>query len=158
MGRMYSITFQAQSITTANADYDLFEIAPADDKPVALHWVSLGQTTELGDSAEEQLRIAIIRGHATGGNGSAATVAAFDPNGAAAGAVCETVGSTIASAGSPVTLAEHVFNVRIGLDLLFPPECRPYCTQGQTLLTVRLMSTVADDLTMSGTCYFEEVV
>lgn len=157
MGRCYSLTFQAQTIANASGDYDLFEIAPADDKPVALHWLHLGQTSELGDAAEEQLRVAVIRGHATGGNGTSTTARPLNPNDTAAGATCETVGSTIASGGTAITICEHVFNIRAGLDLIWTPELRPVASQADTLIVVRLMAAVADDLTMSGTLYFEEI-
>lgn len=160
MGRMYTLTFQAQSITTANGDYDLFEIDPADDKPVALHWLHLGQITELGDAAEEQLRISVVRGHTSTGNGTSTTPRPLIHADTASGATCETVGSTIASAGTAVTLCEHVWNVRSPLDIIWTPETRPTCADTEGLIVVRLMSTVADDITsgLSGTLYFEELV
>ena len=36
------------------AAQDLFEIAPADDKPVEILGIELGQTSDSGDAADEQ--------------------------------------------------------------------------------------------------------
>lgn len=155
-GRMYTLSFDNQSITTANADYDFFEIDPAAEKPVCLHALHLGQTSELGDAAEEQLRIAVIRGHTSSGNGTSTTARPMltgDPAFSGAG---ETVGSTIASAGTGVTLWEFVWNIRIPLDYIWTPEGRPW-SSGADLIVVRMLSTLADDATLSGTLLFEEL-
>jgi len=158
VGRVYTLTFDGSTIAAASGDYDLFEIAPADDNPVALHGLHLGQTSELGDAAEEQMRVSIVRGNATGGNGAATTPRPLNPNDVAAAAVCETVGSTPASTGTPLTLDIHTFNLRAGLEVWWPPECRPKATQAQGLIVVRMLTTVADDITLAGTLYFEELV
>lgn len=158
MGRPYSLAFQAQTIAAASGDYDLFEISPADDRPIRLHHLHLGQTSELGDAQEEELRIAIVRGHATTGNGTSTTPAKISPGDAASVATCKTVGSTIASAGTAVTLDEHIWNIRSPFELIWLPEDRPVVSQAEGLLVVRLMAAVADDMTMSGTLYFEEMV
>lgn len=157
MGRMYSISFVAQSIANASGDYDLFEIAPADDKPVILHELRLHQTTELGDAAEEVLTLKVVRGHSTGSNGTSTTPRPLSPNDTAAGAACETVGSTIASAGTGVDLFVAGWNVRVPFEKIWTPQARPVCTQAETLLVVRMTTTVADDLTMGGDLVFEEL-
>lgn len=158
MGRVYSLSFAAQTIANASGDYDLFELAPAANVPIALHGLHIGQTSEVGDAAEELLNVSIVRGHATGGNGTSATPRPMNPGDAAAAAVCETIATTPASSGTGVTLDVHSFNVRAGLELWWPPECRPACSAAQTLIVVRLLTTVADDLTMSATLYFEELL
>ncbi len=66
MGRVYSVNFENVAVTALQ---DLFEISPADDKPVRILGLFLSQSTELGDAAEEMLRIQVIRGHNTGGSG-----------------------------------------------------------------------------------------
>jgi len=157
VGRVYSLIFAAASIANASGDYDLFEIAPAANVPVALHGIHLGQTSELGDASEEQLTVSVVRGHATGGNGSATTARPMLAGDSAAAAACETIATTPASAGTGVTLDVHTFNIRAGLEVWWPPEVRPVCSAAQTLIVVRLLTTVADDLTMNGTLYFEEL-
>jgi hypothetical protein len=155
MGRLYAITFENVAVT---ASQDLFEIAPADDKPVCIHACYLSQSTELGDAAEEQLRIKIIRGHATSGSGGTApTPAPLNPADAAAGFVAEVNNTTIASTGTAVDLHAETFNVRSGWVYMPTPEARPGASQGNTTLVVRLMAAPADSVTMSGTLIVEEL-
>lgn len=157
-GRLYSISFVAQTIANASGDYDLFEIDPADDKPVALHELRLHQTSELGDAAEEILTIKVVRGHTTTGNGTATTPRPMKHADTAAGAVCETVGSTIASTGTGVDLYVGGMNVRVPFEKIWTPDARPTCADTEGLIVVRMTTTVADDLTMSGDLIFEELV
>lgn len=157
MFRVYSIEFDNQTLTNANGDHDLFELAPADDTPIRILGVSVQNVSEIGDAQEEHLRWRVIRGHATTGNGTSTTPRPMDSNDAAADTVCETFGSTIASAGTAVNLHSGAFNLRVGLDYWWPPESRPRCSQVDGLIVVRMMSTVTDDVTISGTLYFAEV-
>src|SRR5574343_104764 len=64
MGRIYSVSYTG-TITNAGGDTDLLEILPADDKPVKLRGFTLSQISEVGDAAEEGLRISVIRLPAT---------------------------------------------------------------------------------------------
>lgn len=151
MPRCYTVEFEAQTIAAASGDYDLFEITPATNKPIELVALELGQSTELGDAAEEQLRLRIIRGHATSGNGTATTPRPVSPNDSAAGFTAETVGSTIASTGTAINLLSTTFNVRSGYQWgPVPNGMGIWCSAGETTIVVRLMAAVADDLTMSG--------
>lgn len=155
MGRRYAVTFENVAVTAAQ---DFFEISPADDKPVRLLGILLGQSSDAGDAADELLRVTVIRGHATGGSGgSTATPAPLNPSDAAAGAAAEINNTTIASTGTTVTLLSDCFNVRAGYQVWFPPECTPEATQTNTTIVVRLMAAPADSLTMNGTLYFEEI-
>lgn len=156
MSRLYAVTFANVAVTALQ---DLFYLAPADDKPVILHECRLSQTTELGDAAEEQLRISIVRGHTTvGSGGSAFTPLALNPSDAAAGATARINDTTIASAGTAATLLADAMNVRSGWLWLPTPECRPMVTQGAgTTIVVRLLANPADSVTMGGTLIFEEL-
>jgi len=155
MGRMYAVTFENVAVTAAQ---DFFELSPADDKPIKIHMIVLSQSTELGDAAEEQLRIKIIRGHTTSGSGGTApTPAPLDPAGAAAGCAAEVNNTTIASAGTTVDLHAECFNVRSGWLYIPIPECMIKATQANTTIVVRLMAAPADSITMSGTLIFEEM-
>src|SRR6187551_2700574 len=112
MGRVYTVPLQ---LTAYTAQIDLFDIAPADDKPVILHAIYLGQTTELADAAEEQLGIQIIRGFATvGSGGSSVTATPVNPSDTAAGATCRTGDTTIAVVGGGATTHIHAdtWNIR----------------------------------------------
>jgi hypothetical protein len=152
---MYTISFEGVAVT---AQVDFFEITPADDKPVAVHGILLSQSSDVGDAAEEMLRVEFIRGHSTGGSGGAApTPIPLDPNDTAAGLAAETNNTTIASVGTPVVLLALAFNIRQGLEHYFPPECRPKVSQANTTLVARLMAAPADSLTISGTLFVEEL-
>lgn len=152
--RFYAVTFENVAVTAAQ---DFFELGAADDKPVRLAALYLSQSTEVGDAAEEMLRVKIIRGHATSGSGgSAATPVPLRPGDAAAGFSAEVNNTTIASAGTAVDLHAETFNVRSGLAYVPPPDQRPQAIQGG-LLVVRLMAAPADSVTMSGTAIVEEL-
>jgi hypothetical protein len=152
--RTYSVVFDNVAVTAAQ---DFFEITPADDKPVELLGLLLAQSSDTGDAAEEILRYSIVRGHATSGSGGTApTPRPLDRRGSAAGFTAEVNNTTIASAGTGVTLLHDCFNVRAGLQVWFPPECYPEASQGDTTIVVRLLSTPADSLTMSGTLFLRE--
>lgn len=155
MGRMYSVTFTPTAITT---QVDAFEVQPADDKPVRLHALFLGQTTEFGDAAEEQLSIQIIRGYtATGSGGSTATPSPLNPADAAAGFVAETLNTTVATTGTALVLFADSWNVRAGYPLIFTPEMQPMASQANTTIVVRIATTPADSITITGTLIVEEL-
>lgn len=154
-GRMYSVNFDGTAVTVAA---DLFEIAPADDKACVVHAIFIGQSTELGDAAEEQLRVRLIRGHTTSGSGgSANTPTPLNPSDTAAGFAAETCNTTAASAGTGVFLHSDTFNVRTGWMYIPTPEARPIVTQVQGTLVLRLSAAPTDSVAFSGTMIVEEL-
>lgn len=153
-GRTYSVIFSAVAVTAAQ---DLFEVTPADDKPVEIVGIELGQSSDAGDAADELLQISIIRGHTTSGSGgSAPTPVSMNPNSAAAGFTAEVNNTTVASAGTTTTLHTGCWNVRAGYINWFPEGCRPTAGQGNTTIVVR-QTAPADAITMSGTLYVREL-
>ena len=84
--------------------------------------VHLWQLTDLGDAQEEVLRVEFVRGNTTSGSGGQTTVLvptnSFDSAATMAGEVMNT---TVASAGTPVSLAPQGWNIRIPLDYPIPP-------------------------------------
>jgi hypothetical protein len=160
MGRIYAITHQG-TITNAGGDVDLLELLPADDKPVKLRGFSLAQISEVGDAAEEGLRISVMRLPATvtsGSGGSTPTPVPVDSADAAAGVAAETGNATVATtSGTAVTLAEFGWNIRNSpYDFWWPDErfC-PKAKQGEGLV-VRQQTTAADDYTGCFTFWVEE--
>lgn len=154
MDRVYTVEFEA---VTVSAQVDFFELTPADDKPVEVVGIFLGQSSDVGDAASEILRWRVIRGHTTGGSGGAApTPRPLNRSGVAAGFAAETCNTTIASVGSPVNLHSDVFHVATGLQLWLPETCEWEASQADTTIVVRLMAAPADALTMSGTLYVRE--
>ena len=155
-GRIYTVNFENVSVT---ASQDLFELTPADDKPVEIVGLFLTQTgnSDVGDAAEEMLRFSIIRGHATGGSGGTApTPRPVKRTDAAAGFASEVNNTTIASTGTAVTLHADAFNVRAGYMNWWPPGTEPEASQGDTTIVVRLLAAPADAITLSGTLYVVE--
>ncbi len=154
LGRIYAVTFSAVAVTAAQ---DLFEITPASNRPIEIVGIELGQTSDAGDAQDEQLQISIVRGHTTSGSGgSAPTPAALSPLNTAAGFTAEANNTTIASAGTTVTLHVAAWNVRAGYINWFPEECRPSATSTNTTIVVR-QTAPADSITMSGTLYVREL-
>ena len=154
---IYTVSFDQQSFTAANGDYDFFELTPADDKPLEIVAIFIGNKTEVGDAQEEMVAWSVVRGNATTGNGTSTTPRPLDPSDGAASFTAETVASTPASTGSPVNLHVDTFNIRTGLQIIFPPDMRPKVSQADTLLCVRLLTALADDATLSGTLYVREL-
>jgi hypothetical protein len=159
MGRIYTVSFAA-TVTNAGGDTDLLEILPAAEKPVKLRGFSLAQTSEVGDTAEEGLRISVIRLPATvtGGNGTATTPRPMDSANAAAGATCETNGTTVATtSGTAITLAEYGWNIRNSpYEVWYPDDSfAPKAKNGEALV-VRQQTTAADDYSAAMTFWIEE--
>lgn len=160
MGRIYSVIHQG-TITNAGGDNDLIEILPADDKPIKLRGFLLSQISEVGDTAEEGLRISVIRLPATvtsGSGGSAPTPAPMDSANSAAGAATETGNTTVATtSGTAVTLMELGWNERNSPYEWWAPDAdfAPKCKQGEAIV-VRMQTTPADDFTGCFTFWIEE--
>jgi hypothetical protein len=158
MPRLYTAEFENQTIAAASGDYDLFSVDAATDKPIEVIGISLEQMSELGDAAEEQLRLRVIRGHTTASSGGAApTPRPVSPDDAAAGFTARTNDSTIASAGTAVNLMSRGWNIRAPFEWWAPYQGGGFWTSGSSLLVVRLMAAVADDIVgMSGTIWVNE--
>ena len=58
MARIYFVPYTG-TITNAGGNTDLFSIQPADDIPIRLRGFVLGNVSEVGDAAEEALRITV---------------------------------------------------------------------------------------------------
>jgi hypothetical protein len=158
MGRVYSISFDGVTVTNSGGDADLFELLPAAGKPCKLLGLMLAVSSETGDAAEEILRIKVMRLPATvtGGNGTSVTPRPMLTSDPASGATCEYNGATVATtSGTAVDLHADAFNVRSGYQLWWTPETAPVFINAEGAV-VRMTSTVADDVTMTGTLYFEE--
>jgi hypothetical protein len=152
--RVYTVEFEAVAVTVA---VDLFELTPADDKPIEVIGIFLSQSSDVGDAAAEILRWRVIRGHTTGGSGGAApTPRPLNRSGAAAGFTAETCNTTQATVGTTHNLHSDCFHIAAGLGLWLPEGCEWEASQADTTLVVRLMAAPTDSLTMSGTLYVVE--
>lgn len=147
----YTASQDAQAITTA---VDLFHITAAAEKPITLHWLELMQTTDLGDAAEEVLRIGIYRGVTGGGAGTALTEVGLNDSFPTASAAV--VGQGTASTGG--TLIWLIgWNIRQAGPVWVPtPELRPEIDAANDPVVFRLLAAPADSITVSATVAWEE--
>ena len=162
MGRMYTIPFNG-TITAAGTDTDIWSFQAASNKPIKLRGFTLGQISEVGDSAEENLRITVKRMPATwtvGSGGNSVTAAASINSSAdtawsfTARTNDTTVGTT---SGTAQVLDEFGWNERnTPYEHWYPDErfC-PESINGQGLV-IRMETTLADDMTFSGVAWVEE--
>lgn len=159
MGRMYTATFDSVAVTALQ---DFFEIKAHSSRSVKVHDWSIFQTSDVGDSAEEILRIEVRRGLLAVASGSGGSTVVPVPQGiadAAFGGTVETNNTTRATAGSPDTLnilGQYGWNVRVPIEKVYTPETRPSIPPGGTL-TVGLPVAPGDSLTVGGTITFEEM-
>lgn len=155
MGRRYWVDLPPAAMTVAG---DLFELTPADDKPIRVLAINIHQTSDVGDAQEEIISLVWIRGHTTSGSGgSTPTPRPCNPSDAAAGFTVEAGNTTVASAGTGVNLPRHGLNVRGGLERPYTPEEIPEASQANTLLVLRLAAAPTDSLTIGGSILVEEL-
>lgn len=157
MSRVYTVRFAALSFS---AQTDFFEITPADDKPCRILGILLGQSSDVGDAASENIPIKVVHLAATltsGSGGASPTAIPLDPSSAAASFGAETGNTTIAtSTNGETVLMEDVWNVNAGYQLWFPQGIEPLARQGAALC-VRSYGAPADALTTHGTLFVEEL-
>lgn len=152
--RIYTVEFEGVSVTAA---VDFFQLSPADDKPIEIVGLFLGQASDVGDAAAEILRYRVIRGHTSGGTGgNSPTPRPLNRSDAASGFTAMTNNTTIAAGGTVHNLHSDTFHISSGEKLWLPDGCTWEATQGDTTLIVRLMAAPTDALTMSGTVYVLE--
>jgi hypothetical protein len=152
--RVYGVSFAA---VAATAPQDLVELTAHSTARIAILGWEIGQSTEAGDAADEQVRLELISGHATSGSGgSAFTPFVVDSDvGVAALTAAEINNTTIASTGTPVNRHATAFNVRAGHIWLPVPEIRHVIAKSG-IVVLRMNSTPADSISFSGTLYFGE--
>ena len=159
MSRVYAVPFSA-TVTNAGGNADLWEFLPADDKPIKLRGVRLGQISEAGDTAEEGIQVSIVRLGATvtGSNGTSVTPVPLDSADAAAGFTAEYNGATVATTNGTTTIVEYLAwnNRNSPFEIWYPdPAFAPKAKQGEGLF-IRMDTTIADDMTFAGTAWIEE--
>lgn len=154
---VYSAPIDAVAFTTAT---DIAEITPAADRAVVIMGLTLCQTTDLGDAAEEVLRIGIYQDVTAGATGTALTEVPYT-NEALSAAVTAAVVTNRGTASTGGTLLGIIgWNIRIPLEWFPIPELRPkfsnLAAEGP-VSSFRLMAAPADSITVSGTLYWTEV-
>ena len=160
MGRIYRIPYSG-TLTNAGGNADLLEVLPATNKPVRLLGWSIGQSSEVAEAQEENLRITVNRFPATvtSGNGTAVTPRPTTTSGAAAALTAECNGATVATtSGTAILLEEHAWNVRATpWEFWYPdPLVAPEFIAGEACI-IRAESTPTDDISVAMTFWVEEL-
>ena len=153
---IYGANFSAQAVTTAT---DIFEVTPAADRPVVIYGLSLGQTTDLQDAAEEVLMIGVYRDCTAGSGGTANTEYIYTNH--SVGATNTAATRSLGTASTGGTLIDIIpWNIRIPLLWIPVPEMRPKFTnlaaEGPTS-TFRLIAAPTDSITVSAVLYWTEL-
>ena len=151
MGGMYSCVFEEVAVTAVQ---DLFEINASADAVVVLHSVIVTQSSDAGDSADEQLSCLFHLGSTSGSAGSTITPAPLSIGDAVFSGTCEVNNTSQSSEGTK--LHAEAFNIRGGLYYRPTPEERITLTPSDRLI-IELQTAPADSLTMSGTAIIEEI-
>jgi hypothetical protein len=142
----------AQAVSTA---VDLFHFTIADDKPMWLWALEICQTTDLGDSNEEVLRLGFYSAVSGGGGGSALTENALsDYHGVTAGTAV--VGQGTASTGGTLRKSFY-WNIRqAGPVWIATPETAIRVAQGSSACAIRFKAAPADSITLSAEATWAE--
>jgi hypothetical protein len=141
IGREYSAPI---SIATVSAQVDIFELLSV-ARPFALLGFSLSQTSEVGDTQEEQLELVLkyITGAPTSGSGGGtSTFRPKLPLDVAAATTIETGNTTKLTGGTSVELDRFAWNVR--QEYPWTPYGKvPVCAADEQLV-LELVTTPAD--------------
>lgn len=158
------------TITNAGGTSDLGSFSPADDVPIRLRGFLLSQLSEVGDAAEEGLRITVNRLPATMtvGSGGAAITACKPLSDYSNGDVWNMTArgndtTPATSSGTLEVLQEIAWNIRNSpYDFFYPDAmfCPAIRQSGANLtgITITMQTTPADDFTGCFTFWVEEVI
>jgi hypothetical protein len=158
--RVYTVPIASTSNTVA---VDWVELITGTTVGLMLLGIDLGQSTELGDAAEEQIRWYVKRATGTYTSGSGgATGIARPPVNAGDGAATFTAESNnttqiAVGTGTLTTLLTSTFNLRTGLQLFWTPETAFTCGISQAM-AIGMSAAPADAVTWEGTAYVGELV
>jgi len=160
MSKIWNLPWQA-TVTAAGGDTDLWEINPADDRPVQIRMIRLGQISEVADAGEEGLRVTVKRllATVTSGNGTAGTAENPQASNESPGFTWEYNGTTVATAtGTTETLDEIGWlNRQSPLEIWYPEDKYAPKARQTSALIIRLETTLADDMTFVGMVQVEEL-
>lgn len=157
--RPYYVEFAASAQAAA---VDWFELITGAAGKLVLLELYIGQTTETGDTQEEQINYYLKRatGTYTSGSGGNTGVARppVDPSDAAATFTAETLNTTkiAVGTGTLTTLIEDTFNVRTGLQAIWTPDAGPRIG-ASSALGIGMVGNPVDSITWSGYCVVGEI-
>lgn len=149
-------TFTVPFAYTGSANVDLLEMVA----PTAAKWIILGfdigQTSDVGDAAEEIIALSIKSGQSTSGSGgSTSTPVPTDcVSSPGSGSSCEQANTTKASTGTILSHATHHWNVRAPLSVVYTQEQQIILPAGRRA-TLEIPAAI-DSLTISGQVWVQE--
>lgn len=146
--------------TAVTTTCDLMTIVPAAGKPVRLYSIRVSQNNKAQDANDAMQRIGIVTGNTTTGSGGSGVTQHMltSPGAAATGSsTCTAFNSTIASAGTAVTLVEDNFDVRAGWLWIPTPDERIDVPVTTNRVCIRLLDAPAASTSYSITVNFEEL-
>jgi hypothetical protein len=156
--RVYTVSFAASAQTVA---VDFFELITGAGGALCLLGLEISQTTELGDAAEEKVRLRITRATGTYTSGSGGNTGVARPpvraGDAAATFTAETLNTTQIAVGTGVltVLQQYPFEVRVGYERFWTPETA-FTIGNSSALAIGLAAAPADSVTWEGTAYVAE--
>lgn len=153
MGRMYTVAFDGVAVAAAQ---DLFELTPADDKPIKIHQIVI---TNGASETSDQLHFTIKRftgAYTSGSGGSAPTPQPLSASDPAAGFAAEANNTTRATGGTSVLLWSEGQNALNGWNYFPTPEGRITARQAEAIV-VGLENAPVGSTTMSGVVLVEEL-
>lgn len=151
--RAYIVPVQNVGISLAQ---DIYEVAPADDKPCILDGVDMGQSTDYGDSAAEGVRLAIRRGDTVSGSGgSSPSIRAVDPQDSAGGFTVEANNTTKANT-SGIAMWGGAWNVQQAGQIWWPDTYPVKVSQVESRACLELVAAPADSLTCDHSLFVRE--
>lgn len=149
-GRLYTMVLDAISVTT-DADQDVWSLGTAATKQLVLHEFRVSATT----SAEEPLRMQLVRRTAVGSGGSAGTITALDQGNAFTAVTTGRLLDT--TPGTGTTLLDAMEWNQKGEYLYLPtPETR-IVLSASSFLSLHIQTAAGGTRTWSGSVKFEEV-
>jgi hypothetical protein len=159
-GQIYTAVFEDVAVT---AIQDFFELLAPTDMCVKLRRIRIGQESDAADAEAEMLAYKIVRGEGTvtsgSGGGTNPTSTPIHKGQVAASTVVEINNTTIMAVGTGAlkVLETGAFHVAEGLNWEPVDDAERYVISPGDRLTVELEKAPGDELTMSGTIWFEEI-
>lgn len=152
MGFLYTATQDA--VVSGTGSRTLFNIAVATDVPIVLHWLELGQTSDLGEAQEEVLKIYLAIG-GTGYNGGASlTPVAVHDRAPASTAV---VNGEAAIGTGAIARDISAWNIRRAGPAWLPLPGQRWHINAANDPIVFILTAISDSITLGATVCWEEL-
>lgn len=158
--RVYTVPLAAATLPATNP-WDVFQITPAANKPVALLGMTIdnvGIAVSAGDAHEQLLAVNIYRGFTVAGSGgSTPTIYPVQRNDAAAGFTV-TAGNTTVATTSGTIITAIGWNDRVPLREFWPMELCVTASASDTTLVIRIAANGASSVSLNANIWVAELL